>query len=979
MRPVSTLFTLFCLAFLLSATSLSAQQLDHRQGELIVQLGADVDAKNWLTAVPELTSFEPLGRRLNTWLLTYDFNVYSEAELRRKYWPDPAVVYLQRNHFIERRATPNDLRYDDQWQHVNSGQINGLIGADHNVESAWDITTGGVTINGDTIVVAVIDDGVDTDHEDIAPNLWINRDEIPGNGIDDDNNGYIDDYHGWNTSEDTSNIEAGQFDDHGTSVAGLVGAKGNNEVGVAGMNWDIKLMIIKNNFISLESEVIEAYSYALESRLLYDETNGTEGAYVVATNASWGRDFGNPDDAPIWCDLYDRLGEAGILNAGATANTNVDVDEDGDLPTACPSDYLISVTNLNTDNQKVNSAGFGLTSIDLGAYGRDAFTTDVGNNYAYFGGTSASTPSVAGAIALLYSAPCANFGELLVSDPAAAARRVSAALLNNVAPNESLAGITVTGGALDVGAAMSDLMTACDACLAPTSFVAAPPQGTADQITVSWRAVASLDAVDLRYRITGTNEWTTLSSPTSPYELTGLPACVSYDFQLVGNCGSSAVETEIQTVSTDGCCVIPEDLTIEAEAGQIFVANYSELLAGRFYRVRYRKLGEENWLTRTSNNGTIAVAGNIEPCTEYEFEFQTDCDTFQTDFGQRMTILSFGCGSCEEADYCTPDEFDNETEWIGAVNIGDIIVNESGAEAGAYTSFGNLTDRAFVRGGVYPVTLTPASAEGILAEEDFRIYVDWDQNGRFSSTEIVLEMESVAGEPVTGLITVPEDADLLLTRMRIMMQYRGVRGGACPVSTGFGEVEDYCINIAEADGCPAPRALTASYDNDAGQTVFTWPASAAPGGSYRLRYRPTDSMDDWAEVDTDTTYVSVDGANLCGTNEIEIASVCDSVAGVFQAFVFDNVCTDTPDGRLEAAAWSVFPNPAANLATVRWSDGLQPREVQLFDLTGKKISTSANTSGTSATLDLSALPAGVYLVRVITQDGLAGTRRLIRQ
>jgi subtilisin family serine protease len=974
MRPILLVLALFLFSF----TS-SAQQLGHRQGELIVQLGEDVDAKNWLTAVPELTAFQPLGRSMNTWLISYDFNLHSETELRRKYWPDPAVVHLQRNHSVHQRATPNDMRYDDQWQHVNIGQLNGLVGADHNVEPAWDITTGGVTINGDTIVVAILDDGIDTDHEDLAANLWINHDEIPNNQIDDDNNGYIDDYHGWNTAEDTSNIEAGQFDNHGTSVAGLVGAKGNNETGVAGMNWDVKLMIVKNNFLSFESEVIEAYSYALESRQRYDDTDGEEGAYVVATNASWGRDFGNPDDAPIWCGLYDRLGEAGILSAGATANSDVDVDEDGDLPTACPSDYLIAVTNLNTSNQKVDNAGFGLTTIDLGAYGRETFTTERGNNYGYFGGTSASTPSVAGAIALLYSAPCTNFGELLVSDPAAAARQVTAALLNNTAPNESLANITVTGGALDVGAAMAALMTACDACLAPTSFSVVPPAGSADQLTVSWRAVASLDGVDLRYRPTGTNDWTNITTPTSPYELTGLPGCTTYDFQLLGNCGSSDVETEILTVATDGCCIIPEDLTIEAGPGQIFVANYTELLAGSFYRIRYRKLGDENWLTRTSNNGTIAVAGNIDPCTDYELEFQTDCDTFQTNFGQRMTILSFGCGSCEEDDYCVPENFDNETEWIGAINVGDIVINESGPEPEAYTSYGELTERAFVRGGVYPVVLTPASDDGILAEEEFRIYVDWDQNGRFSSTEVALEIESVAGEPVVGLITIPDDADLLLTRMRVMMQFRGVRGGACPAVTGFGEVEDYCINIAAAEGCPPPRALTANYDTDSSRTVFTWPASAAPGSSYRVRYRPTGSMDDWAEVDTDTTLVRVNGANLCGSNDIEIASICDNVAGTFQAFVFDNVCTDSPDGRLEASDWSVFPNPAANFATVRWSDGLRPREVQLFDLTGKRISSTTNTSGTTTELNLGELPAGVYLVRVITQDGRAGTRRLVRR
>ncbi len=975
MRLITFLFLFSCS---LSSLTLSAQQLDHRQGELIVQLGEDVDAKNWLTAVPELTSFQPLGHSLNIWLVTYDFNIHAETELRRKYWPDPAVVHLQRNHFVRQRATPNDTRYDDQWHHVNIGQLDGVVGADHNVEPAWDVTTGGLTINGDTIVVAIIDDGIDTDHEDIAPNLWTNHDEIPNNGIDDDNNGYIDDYHGWNTVSDNNDVEAGQFDDHGTPVAGYIGAKGNNNLGVAGINWNVKLMMVKNNFISLESEVVEAYSYVLETRLSYNETDGAEGAYIVATNASWGRDFGNPDDAPIWCSLYDRLGEAGILNAAATSNINLDVDVDGDLPTACPSPHLIAVTNLNTNNQKVRDAGFGFLSIDLGAYGDNTFTTDAGNGYDYFTGTSAAAPSVAGAIALLYSAPCNNFGELLASDPAAATLRVRAALLNTTAPNESLANITVTGGGLDIGAAMNDLMAACDACLAPTSLAAVPQAGTANQLLISWRNIASISTLNLRYRPTGTDAWTTISAPRSPYQLTDLPACTSYDFQVVGSCGSDELATEILTAATDGCCTIPEDLTIAAAPNQLLIANYSELLAGRFYRLRYREMGQENWFTRTSSTGTIAIAG-VEPCTLYELEFQTDCDTSQTDFGQRVTILSFGCGSCEEVNYCVPQGYDNGTEWIGAVNIGDIITNSSGPEPEAYKSYGKLTERAFVRGGVYPVTLTPASNGEELEEEAFRVYVDWDQNGNFSSNEIALEVESEAGESVTGLITIPENADLLLTRMRIMMQYRGVRGGSCPGGNGFGEVEDYCISIADAEGCPPPRALTARYDADAGQTVFSWPASAAPGGSYRIRYRPTGSMDAWEEVDVEANQVSVEGANLCGANDIEIASVCNGVADDFRAFIFDNVCTDTQDRRLAATDWSVFPNPTASFTTVSWSASLRPQEIELFDLTGRRVSTTAVTSGTATDLNLEGLAAGVYLVRIITQDGRAGTRRLIRQ
>jgi len=101
---------------------------------------------------------------------------------------------------------------------------------------------------------------------------------------------------------------------------------------------------------------------------------GAEGAFVVAVNSSWGTDFGQPADAPLWCALYDSLGTYGVLSCAATANNNTNVDTMGDLPTACPSDYLISVTNTNSSDVKVNSAGYGVVTIDLGAPGNQIYS-----------------------------------------------------------------------------------------------------------------------------------------------------------------------------------------------------------------------------------------------------------------------------------------------------------------------------------------------------------------------------------------------------------------------------------------------------------------------------------------------------------------------------------------------------------------------------------------------------------------------------
>jgi subtilisin family serine protease len=175
------------------------------------------------------------------------------------------VVNAQFNHVIEPRNIPNDPQFGQQWHLKNTGQGGGNPGSDIDAERAWDLTTGGITPLGDTIVICVIDNGLDLNHEDIHGNIWINHNEIPGNGIDDDNNGYIDDYYGWNSVDKNGNISKGA---HGTQASGLIGAKGNNNKGVAGINWDIKIMPVI--FGGSEAQALASYSYAYQMRKIYN-------------------------------------------------------------------------------------------------------------------------------------------------------------------------------------------------------------------------------------------------------------------------------------------------------------------------------------------------------------------------------------------------------------------------------------------------------------------------------------------------------------------------------------------------------------------------------------------------------------------------------------------------------------------------------------------------------------------------------------
>lgn len=447
----TTLLFLFMAVCICS--SMQAQELNYERGELLVQLTKDQTLQEITTEFGdvEIQDSKLISKTLNIWQITFNDQFISEQQAITEMYRHPAIQIAQLNHKVTHRAEPDDALFGNQWQYFQAND------KDIDATEAWDISTGGTTMNGDIIVAGVVDNGYNLNHEDLIDNLYINTGEIPGNGIDDDGNGYIDDVNGWNAYNSSGNITSAG---HGTSVSGIIGAKGDNGIGVAGVNWDVKVMTIQGSSGN-EATVLEAYNYILDSRIAYNTSGGTEGSFVVATNASFGIDFGQPEDSPLWCAMYDTLGQNGILSCGATINGNFDVDDVGDVPTACPSEYMIAVTNTNINDEKVTNAGFGLTTIDLGAPGAGAYTVSQ-SGYGGFGGTSGATPHVTGTIALMYSSPCQPLADLAMSDPELTVQLIRDFILDNVDPNPSLDGITVTGGRLNVNNAMVALNDACN-------------------------------------------------------------------------------------------------------------------------------------------------------------------------------------------------------------------------------------------------------------------------------------------------------------------------------------------------------------------------------------------------------------------------------------------------------------------------------------------------------------------------------------
>jgi serine protease len=204
----------------------------------------------------------------------------------------------------------------------------------------------------------------------------------------------------------------------------------------------------------LESNIIRAYRYILEQRRLYRETNGQKGAFVVAVNLSAGVDFGNVDDFPLWCSIYDSLGREGILSSGAVMNDGVNIDEKGDIPSVCPSPFHVAVTNTTRYDVLDLNAAFGKDHVDLGAPGA-VYSTRPNNTYNVFGGTSGAAPQVSAAVALLAAFPDSAWAKRQKDFPESTALEIKTLILNGVDKVPSLDGKSQSGGRLNVKNSMN--------------------------------------------------------------------------------------------------------------------------------------------------------------------------------------------------------------------------------------------------------------------------------------------------------------------------------------------------------------------------------------------------------------------------------------------------------------------------------------------------------------------------------------------
>src|SRR4030042_5959750 len=338
---------------------------------------------------------------------------------------NPGVEYSEPNYYWDITSIPNDPNFALLWGLHNTGQsVNGTSGkadADIDAPEAWDLNIG-----SGNVIVAVIDSGVYVQHPDLAANIWVNPGEIPGNGIDDDLNGLIDDINGWDFFDNEK--DPNDLNGHGTHVAGTIGAVGNHNNGVAGVSWGAKIMAL--NFTAADgsgstSDAIKCIEYA-----------NAKGAHVI--NNSWGG--GSYSQA-----LKDAIDASPAVVVCASGNDGFNNDVISHYPSNYSSSNLIAVAATDQNDNPAYFSNYGFALVDVAAPGVNILSIFNNGGYGYKNGTSMAAPHVSGLAALLWGRSWPSNAENRILTASDIVQRI----IQTVDPLPSLSGKTASGGRIN--------------------------------------------------------------------------------------------------------------------------------------------------------------------------------------------------------------------------------------------------------------------------------------------------------------------------------------------------------------------------------------------------------------------------------------------------------------------------------------------------------------------------------------------------
>jgi subtilisin family serine protease len=461
MRGLGAALSAFAvLAFAVAvAPSHASAPTDHQPGELLVRFAGPSTAAARADAVADLDATVvqrlPLSGLVRVRLEPGVSVEAAEAAFERR----PEVRNAEPNHVYGIDVLPNDVAFGSLWG------LHQASDADIDAPEAWDVTTG-----SDAVTVAVVDTGVDYNHADLQANIWLNDD--PVDGVDNDGNGKVDDLRGWNFFANT-NDPADDYD-HGTHVAGTIGARGNNGEGVTGVNWRVKLMPLKAagpDGLFPAHAIIQSFQYACAN-----------GAKVI--NGSFGGGGGNEliQNAIDACP-----GSLFVFSAGNGGNDGVgDNNETAPhYPCNYPSPNVVCVAASDSNDTRASFSNFGINSVDVAAPGEGILSTIPGDDYDIFDGTSMATPHVAGAAALV-----------LADRPTLTAVELRRALLLAADAKDSFKGLVATGARLNVRRSLSQEVTAPAGLAAQSASPSFNSWSNVNTAVASWGGATDASGID---------------------------------------------------------------------------------------------------------------------------------------------------------------------------------------------------------------------------------------------------------------------------------------------------------------------------------------------------------------------------------------------------------------------------------------------------------------------------------------------------